>query len=101
MAKKRKAASLVQDLRAERPVLVGAAWTSDNSNLAVTAAIFVWLFTVMIWCAFGVVRHAEVLAGHLGEPFGTLILTIAAVCVEVTIMATVMLTGDPNPTLPR
>jgi Ca2+:H+ antiporter len=112
MARKRKAASLVQDLRAERPVLVGAAttlifftvgaaWTSDNSNLAVTAAIFVWLFTVMIWCAFGVVRHAEVLAGHLGEPFGTLILTIAAVCVEVTIMATVMLTGDPNPTLPR
>jgi Ca2+/H+ antiporter len=112
MAKKRKAASLVQDLRAERPVLVGAAttlifftvgaaWTSDNSNLAVTAAIFVWLFAVMIWCAFGVVRHAEVLAGHLGEPFGTLILTIAAVSVEVTIMATVMLTGDPNPTLPR
>ena len=55
----------------------------------------------MIWCAFGVVRHAEVLAEHLGEPYGTLILTIAAVSIEVTIMATVMLSGDPNPTLPR
>ena len=66
-----------------------------------TAAIFIWLFAVMIWCAFGVVRHAEVLAEHLGEPFGTLILTIAAVSIEVTIMATVMLSGDPNPTLPR
>ncbi len=112
MAKKRKATSLSQDLRAERPVLagavtmlifftVGAGWTSDNSNLVVTAGIFIWLFAVMIWCAFGVVRHAEVLAEHLGEPFGTLILTIAAVSIEVTIMATVMLSGDPNPTLPR
>ena len=112
MAKKRKVTSLSQDLRAERPVLAGAAttlifftvgagWTSDNSNLTVTAGIFIWLFAVMIWCAFGVVRHAEVLAEHLGEPFGTLILTIAAVSIEVTIMATVMLSGDPNPTLPR
>ena len=112
MAKKRKVTSLSQDLRAERPVLAGAAttlifftvgagWTSDNSNLVVTAGIFVWLFAVMIWCAFGVVRHAEVLAEHLGEPFGTLLLTIAAVSIEVTIMATVMLSGDPNPTLPR
>ncbi|HEY6025019.1 MAG TPA: calcium:proton antiporter [Pseudolabrys sp.] len=112
MAKKRKTASLSKDLHAERPVLAGAAttlifftvgagWTSDNSNLVVTAGIFVWLFAVMIWCAFGVVRHAEVLAEHLGEPFGTLILTVSAVSIEVTIMATVMLSGDPNPTLPR
>jgi Ca2+:H+ antiporter len=112
MARKPKPASLSDDLRAERPVLagmattlvfftVGASWTDDFTHLGVTAAIFIWLFAVMIWCAFGVVRHAEVLAGHLGEPYGTLILTIAAVCIEVTIMATVMLSGDPNPTLPR
>jgi Ca2+:H+ antiporter len=67
----------------------------------VTAGLFIWLFAVMIWCAFGVVRHAEMLAEYLGEPYGTLILTIAAVSIEVTIMATVMLSGDPNPTLPR
>ena len=80
---------------------VGSSWTDDFTHLGVTVAIFVWLFAVMIWCAFGVVRHAEVLAEHLGEPYGTLILTIAAVSIEVTIMATVMLSGDPNPTLPR
>ena len=45
MAKKRKATSLSQDLRAERPVLagaattlifftVGAAWTSDNLTIS-------------------------------------------------------------------
>jgi Ca2+:H+ antiporter len=48
-----------------------------------------------------VVRHAEVLADYLGEPYGTLILTIAVISIEVTIMATVMLGGGPNPTLPR
>jgi Ca2+:H+ antiporter len=110
--KKRKPSSLTDDIRAELPVLAGAAttlifftvgssWTDDLTHLGVTTAIFVWLFAVMIWCAFGVVRHAEVLAEYLGEPYGTLILTIAAVSIEVTIMATVMLSGDPNPTLPR
>ena len=52
---------------------VGSSWTDDFTHLGVTVAIFVWLFAVMIWCAFGVVRHAEVLAEHLGEPYGTLI----------------------------
>lgn len=112
LSKKRKGESLSDDLRAERPVLVGAAttfifftvgasWTDDLTHLGMTAVLFVWLFAVMIWCAFGVVRHAEVLAEYLGEPYGTLILTIAAVSIEVTIMATVMLRGEPNPTLPR
>jgi Ca2+:H+ antiporter len=30
--------------------------------------MFAWLFGTMIWCAFGVVRHAEALAELLGEP---------------------------------
>ncbi|RDV05863.1 calcium:proton antiporter [Undibacter mobilis] len=99
-------------LRAEMPMIAGLAVTAvvfvfghdairDFSNLAFTAAVFVVLFSVMIWCAFGVVRHAEALAHYCGEPYGTLILTLSVVAIEVTIMATVMLTGDPNPTLPR
>jgi Ca2+:H+ antiporter len=102
----------LNDLRAELPVLtgwvlvlvfftVGKGWSTDFSNLAVTAAAFVVLFAAMIWCAFGVVRHAEVLAEDLGEPYGTLILTLAVISIEVTVMATVMLSGNPNPTLPR
>ena len=104
--------TFMANLRAEAPVIAGAAttaifftvgkgWTSDFSRPAVTVALFVWLFAVMIWCAFGVVRHAEALAEYLGEPFGTLILTIAVISIEVAIMATVMLHGGPNPTLPR
>ena len=80
---------------------VGKGWANDFTNPALTAAVFLWLFAAMIWCAFGVVRHAEALAEYLGEPYGTLILTIAVISIEVTIMATIMLHGGPNPTLPR
>ncbi len=73
----------------------------DLDNLPWFAAMFLWLFGVMVWCAFGVVRHADALAELLGEPYGTLVLTLSIVVIEVTIMATVMLSGDANPTLPR
>ena len=104
--------SFLSVIRAEAPVLVGAAttavfftvgkgWADNFTHPALTAAIFLWLFGAMIWCAFGVVRHAEALADYLGEPYGTLILTLAVISIEVTIMASVMLHGGPNPTLPR
>jgi len=48
-----------------------------------------------------VVRHADALADLLGEPYGTLVLTISVISIEVTIMAIVMLSGGANPTLPR
>ncbi len=80
---------------------VGTAWFVRFENPAWFALMFIWLFGVMIWCAFGVVRHADALAELLGEPYGTLILTISVISIEVAIMATVMLSGDPNPTLPR
>ena len=50
--------------------------------------------------AFRISHHAEVLAIRFGEPYGTLILTIAAVSVEVVILI-VLLQGEPNPTLAR
>ncbi len=104
--------NLLKNLGTETPLVAGAittvifftvgkGWADNFVHPALTAAIFVWLFAVMIWCAFAVVRHAEVLAEYLGEPYGTLILTISVIAIEVTIMATVMLHGGPNPTLPR
>jgi Ca2+:H+ antiporter len=107
-----KTANRAAGFRAELPLLagvattaifftVGKAWTEDFSRPVLTVVLFLWLFAVMVWCAFGVVRHAEVLAERLGEPYGTLILTISVISIEVAIMATVMLHGGPNPTLPR
>ena len=58
------------------------------------------ILAAIIGVAFRIAHHAEVLAMRLGEPYGTLILTLAAVSVEVVILV-VLLTGEPNPTLAR
>ena len=63
--------------------------------------MFAWLFGVILWSAFAVVRHAEALGEILGEPFGTLILTFAITAIEVMMIAAVMLTGPAVSTLAR
>ncbi|HEX3620644.1 MAG TPA: hypothetical protein VHU16_09765 [Candidatus Udaeobacter sp.] len=63
--------------------------------------VFLWLFAVILWSAICVVRHADCLAIKLGEPYGTLILTLSAICMEVVMISTAMLHGDNNPTLGR
>lgn len=65
------------------------------------AALFLWLFPLMLWCAVSVVRHADCLAHLLGEPYGTLILTLSAVTMEVALIASAMLTGAADPLLAR
>lgn len=65
------------------------------------SVIFLWVFLVMLFSAFSVVRHAEALAGILGEPYGTLILTLSVIGIEVVVIAEIMLLGDNNPELAR
>jgi Ca2+:H+ antiporter len=48
-----------------------------------------------------VVRHADCLAIKFGEPYGTLILTLSAIAIEVTMISASMLHGANNPTLGR
>ncbi|AMJ62070.1 calcium:proton antiporter [Bosea sp. PAMC 26642] len=67
----------------------------------VSVAIFLWLLGVIIWAAFGVVHEAEMLAGRLGEPYGTLILTLSIVIIEVALISAVMLGAKGAPTLGR
>src|SRR4030095_973818 len=64
-------------------------------------AVFLWLFAVILWSAVSVVRHADCLAVKWGEPYGTLILTLSAISVEVVMISTAMLHGENNPTLGR
>ena len=63
--------------------------------------VLTWLGLVVIFSAFAVVRHAEHLALKLGEPFGTLILTLAVTGIEVMIIVATMSTGTGSPTLAR
>lgn len=58
------------------------------------------LFAVIIYSAMSVAHHAEMLAEKFGEPYGTLILTISAVIVEIVIIAIMML-HEHNPVLAR
>jgi Ca2+:H+ antiporter len=99
-------------IRAEFPLLVGLATVAiflvvgSALNELTTHAlpllgVFVWLFAVILWSAMCVVRHADCLAIKLGEPYGTLILTLSAICIEVVMISTAMLHGANNPTLGR
>lgn len=63
--------------------------------------IFCWLLTVIMWAAFGVVHEAEELAELLGEPYGTLVLTLAIVIIEVALISAVMLGAKSAQTLGR
>jgi len=47
------------------------------SNPVWLAFIFLGLFAAVLGSALSVVRHADHLAERLGEPYGTLILTLA------------------------
>ncbi|HEY1888135.1 MAG TPA: calcium:proton antiporter [Roseiarcus sp.] len=63
--------------------------------------IFVWLFAAILGSSLAVVRHAEYLAARLGEPLGTLLLTLSVTFIEVASIAAIMLHGANNPSLAR
>lgn len=64
-----------------------------------------WLFPVVflsiMWAALRASAHAEAIAHQLKEPFGTLILTLSAVFIEVALVIAVMLTGSGEDTVAR
>ncbi len=65
------------------------------------AFIFLWLFATVLGSALCVARHADRVAEILGEPYGTLVLTLSVTTIEVMSISAVMLHGEANPTLVR
>jgi Ca2+:H+ antiporter len=65
------------------------------------AVVLAWLLLVILFSVFSVVRHAESLAEKLGEPLGTLVLTLAVTGIEVMIIVATMSTQHGGPTLAR
>ena len=99
-------------IRAEFPLLVGFVTVAIflvlgsrlnelTTRVLPLVGVFVCLFVVILWSAICVVRHADCLAIKLGEPYGTLILTLSAISIEVVMISTAMLHGANNPTLGR
>jgi len=61
----------------------------------------VGIFVLMLGCVLSVVRNADHLADLLPEPYGTLVLTLAATIIEVSLMLQMMFNGKNNPGLLR
>ncbi|MBY5920264.1 calcium:proton antiporter [Ferrimonas balearica] len=81
--------------------LHGGALLNANSPPAAYIASTGLLFYVVMISIFAVVRHSDALAIKLGDPYGTLILTLSVVLLEVIMVSSVMLTGESNPVLAR
>src|SRR5437764_5400150 len=79
----------------------GARLIENLEHPGAMGLVFVWLFVAVIWSAISVVRHADCLAIKCGEPYGTLILTLSAITIEVMMISAAMLHGENNPTLAR
>ncbi|KNY35054.1 calcium:proton antiporter [Agrobacterium sp. SUL3] len=58
------------------------------------------LIGLIVLVSMRVAHHAEILAAKVGDPYGTMILTLSAVAVEVLILATIM-SESSSPTLVR
>ena len=79
----------------------GGEWLQSYSGIAAFALVFAWLFGAIMVCAFAVVRHADALAEHFGEPYGTLVLTVTMSGMELMMIVAVMLAGQGAATLAR
>ena len=55
----------------------------------------------ILYSAFSVVRHADVLAHRFGEPYGSLILSLAIVVLESALISILTLSGAASETLMR
>ncbi|WP_127089872.1 calcium:proton antiporter [Aquabacter cavernae] len=56
---------------------------------------------LLLGTAFSAVQHAELISARVGQPYGTLVLTFSVTLIEVSVLVSLMLHGENNPTLAR
>ena len=76
---------------------LGKSFSGSAPDVAVALA----LVPVLFGAVFAAVHHAEVIAHRTGEPFGTLVLTIAVTVMEVALIGSALVGDDPKPALAR
>lgn len=79
----------------------GASWLASPLTPGVAGVSFAVLLVTIVAASFGVVHEADYLAHKLGEPYGTLILTLSIVSIEVILIAAVLLGPGEAPTIGR
>lgn len=82
-------------------ILFGAKWLGEPLSTTTAVVVFIVLFVTILTASFGVVREADHLAHQLGEPYGTLILTLSIVLIEVILIVSVLLGPGEFPTIGR
>lgn len=97
--------SLWPESRSLVALLVGFAILAGEESLlgggpAVALAVFAVLLVAIVAVSVRVARHAEALAHRIGDPYGTMILTLSAVLIEVVVLAIIM-SSESSPTLVR
>lgn len=68
---------------------------------AASAILSALLMLTLVAAVFASVHHAEVIAARVGEPFGTLVLTVAVTVIEVALILSIMLAGEGTASLAR
>lgn len=80
-------------------MMFGHSLVSDTMSLMIATIVFSILLFTIIGAAFGVVKEADELSHKLGEPYGTLILTLSIATIEVSLISAVMLGPGEFPTI--
>ncbi|MBR0825198.1 ionic transporter y4hA [Bradyrhizobium manausense] len=78
--------------------------TATGYGFTVSVGGFVFavvLLVILFGTVFAAVHHSEVIAERIGEPYGTLLLTLAVTIIEVALITTIMLGDKPAPELAR
>jgi Ca2+:H+ antiporter len=76
-------------------------WLTELSSSSRAMPLFPWLFVVMLSSSAGVAEEADQLAELLGEPLGTLILTLSTAMIEVVLIGAVVVGSEAAPTVGR
>jgi Ca2+:H+ antiporter len=80
---------------------LAAAFFADRAGTAGLALLDIAAGIILLGTVFAAVHHAEAIGHVLGEPLGTLIVTIAVMVIEVSLIASSTLDGQGRGTLAR
>jgi Ca2+:H+ antiporter len=81
--------------------LFGSTWLAEPISPGTAAILFAWVFGTMLWSAFGAIEASDRLAEILGEPLGSLLLTLTIISLEGMLVGIAMLTSDFGATMGR
>lgn len=82
-------------------VLQLAPFPAEHAAASVRIVLGVFAIGLVFATVFAALHHAEAIAHRVGEPYGTLVLTLAVTTIEVSVIVAMMLNGENNPTLAR